>query len=282
MAVNGGMLAGAASLALLIVPLVFFTAGRHAVRPWTIVTISVLAVLFYLDLQGLLPENNYPPVAQQVDRVLTLIIGMLVITTLIFVFDNQINNALATLDRERANYRQAALYDDLTGLPNRRFFYQKGHELLNRPVEHNGKLMLLFIDINLFKQINDQYGHAAGDAVLAEIARRLRHCADDGYIVARLSGDEFAVMIDHIDDKEWLKDQQKKIRQIAAEPVIWDGLELKTSLSIGSAYYPDDGLDFDTLLSIADKRMYWEKSGRRDQARPELHAEPVPEQKQSS
>ena len=265
MAVNGGMQAGAASLSLLIVPLAFFTTGRNGAWAWMILSVPTLALLFYLDMQGLLPENLFSPKAQQVDLVLTFIIGMLVITLLIFIFDNQMNEVLAMLARDRADYKHAALHDELTGLPNRRFFYEKSHTLLQQSSGSLSAISLLFIDINLFKQINDDYGHMAGDAVLVEFATRLQKCADEASVVARLSGDEFAVIFENFSDSQWLYRQQEKIRRIVDAPILWNGLELKTGLSMGSAQYPSDGNDFDSLLSIADKRMYEDKTRQADQ-----------------
>jgi diguanylate cyclase (GGDEF)-like protein len=284
MAVNGGMQAGAASISVLIVPLAFFTAGRGALWGWISATIIALVLLFFLDLQGLIPENQLPPDAQQIDRILTFVIGTLVITLLIFVFDHQINNALSSLAAERAEFRHSALHDELTGLPNRRLFYEKGQEFLHQPHENTGNLTILFIDINLFKRINDEHGHAAGDAVLVEIAKRLRKFSGEECIVARLSGDEFSVLFQDVKNKQKFKIQQEEIRQIADEPIVWNGAELKTGLSIGSAYYPDDGADFDTLLSIADKRMYWDKSSRREHSRitrEMIDSQPVPNQSRS-
>ena len=220
MTVNGGMLAGATPMALLIAPIAIFTAGRQAAWPWVLVTTLALLVLFTLDLQGRLPENQFPPMAQRIDRVVSLIAGLMVMTLLVFVFDRQIEKAFLTLSSERADFKHSALHDELTGLPNRRFFYQKSEELLQGADNTGGTLILMFIDINLFKQINDQYGHAAGDAVLKEFAARLRKRVASDSMVARLSGDEFAIMFESITDKRWLEQQQRQLKQIVEEPCL--------------------------------------------------------------
>ncbi len=260
MAVNGGMQAGAASLSVLIVPVAFFVTGRKGARIWLFLSVPALALLFYLDLQGQLPANLFSPEAQQVDLALTYAIGMLVITLLIFIFDNQINEAQSLLARDRANFKHAALHDELTGLPNRRFFYEKSQDLLQQSNDGHSAFTLLFIDIKLFKQINDNYGHLAGDVVLVEISKRLRECTGEAGLVARLSGDEFAVIFHNVPDSQWLHRQQEKIRQVVDAPILWNGIELRMGLSLGSAQYPVDGSDFDLLLSVADKRMYRDKA----------------------
>ena len=260
MAVNGGMLAGATPLAVLIAPIAIFTAGRRAALPWLFVTITGLFILFYLDLQGVLPENQFPPLAQQVDRVVSLAAGLLVMTLLIFVFDRQIDNTFTTLATERAEFRHSALHDELTGLPNRRFFYEESVQLLQDAIANNSTLILLYMDLNLFKQINDQHSHAAGDAVLKEFAARLHKYAGNDCMVARLSGDEFALIIESLADEPWLNQQHERLKRLVEEPIAWKGIEIQTGMSIGSAYYPDDGSDVDTLLSVADERMYREKA----------------------
>jgi len=105
MAVNGGMLAGATPMSVLIAPIAIFTAGRHAAWSWLVVAVLGLFILFYLDLQGLLPPNQFPPMAQRIDRVFSLAAGLLVMTLLIFKFDRQIESALSTLSNERAAYK---------------------------------------------------------------------------------------------------------------------------------------------------------------------------------
>jgi len=225
MAVNGGMLAGATPMSVLIAPIAIFTAGRHAAWPWLVVAVLGLFILFYLDLQGFLPPNQFPPMAQRIDRVLSLAAGLMVMTLLIFKFDRQIESALSTLANERADYKHSALHDELTGLPNRRYFYEKSTALLDGATESGGMLMLLFIDINLFKQ---------SDAVLKEFAARLQERAGDKCVVARLSGDEFAVIFKSIKDQLSLNRHVEQLKRIADEPIVWDGIELNTGLSMGS------------------------------------------------
>ncbi len=153
-----------------------------------------------------------------------------------------------------------AQYDALTGLPNRRLLGDRLDNALARARRQPGRLCVIFIDLNEFKEINDAFGHATGDAVLAEVAARLRRCVRDADTVARMGGDEFVVLLDDLRDPSQAGVVVEKIRQALAPPLpIGRGRDLTMVASVGVANYPEDGDDSEQLLRHADEAMYEEK-----------------------
>jgi diguanylate cyclase (GGDEF)-like protein/PAS domain S-box-containing protein len=165
--------------------------------------------------------------------------------------------------------RRMAYRDDLTGLPNRisladRLTLELAHARRNRE-----SLGVLYFDLDGFKSINDEFGHAAGDALLVAVGERLRASLRAGDTVARLGGDEFVVLLPGVAGVAEARRVGEKIIAALQTPVRWEGRELTTSASIGIALFPRDGDQPDTLLRRADKAMYRAKSLGR--GRVELH-----------
>jgi diguanylate cyclase (GGDEF)-like protein len=167
--------------------------------------------------------------------------------------------------RLTARLSYQANHDAVTGLPNRHAF-----ELaLSKAIEDRAELVpaILYLDLDRFKQVNDSLGHAAGDDVLREIGRRIAAGASEAAGVARIGGDEFAVLLL---DRTALDVQALAERLLAAvsQPIAWNSHELYLTASIGLSQYPGDGGDADTLLKHADAAMYEVKdTGRNNYAR---------------
>lgn len=156
-----------------------------------------------------------------------------------------------------------ACHDELTGLPNRYLFFDRVGTALVRAQRARSRMGLLYVDVDDFKQVNDCHGHAAGDALLREVARRLAACARHSDTVARLGGDEFVLILEDLNVTE---DAERIARQIDAAmqaPIALDGIELHIRASIGSAVFPDDGQYIEDLLKHADIAMYGQKRSRK-------------------
>jgi diguanylate cyclase (GGDEF)-like protein len=173
----------------------------------------------------------------------------------------QIEIQIAQLERSRAALKREASHDSLTGLPNRRLFYDRMQQAIRRARRHRSKVGVLYIDLDRFKEINDTHGHHVGDAVLTEVARRLSRSVREADSLARLGGDEFAVLLDNVRGREDCLAAALNIERTLAEDSSFYGLNVDISASVGQALYPDDGEDEDALLRAADAAMYRIKSG---------------------
>ncbi|WP_049621488.1 putative bifunctional diguanylate cyclase/phosphodiesterase [Frateuria defendens] len=161
------------------------------------------------------------------------------------------------LRRTREQGRAEGLIDALTGLPNRLLFNDRLDTILREARRTGESFALLFVDLDRFKQINDSYGHAAGDQVLREVTRRLTGSIRASDTVARYAGDEFIVVLRHVVKSEDVLRVAEKIVQVMEAPLTLDGTPpLQVTTSIGISFYPDDAADADTLLKHADQAMY--------------------------
>ncbi len=171
-------------------------------------------------------------------------------------------------------YMHQAFHDPLTDLANRSLFlYQVGHALA-RGVRHAEPVTVLFLDLDNFKNVNDSLGHAAGDRLLVEAARRLSACVRDSDLIARLGGDEFAVLIESTDGVDEVLGMAERIVAALGRAFVLSGKEVFVSASIGIAR-TDDGATSDELVRNADVAMYIAKTrgkGRYVLFEPEMHA----------
>lgn len=167
---------------------------------------------------------------------------------------------LCTLAMERATEQnlihQLAYYDELTRLPNRSRFNNCAQKALKAlATSDSAQAALLFIDLDRFKLVNDMQGHAAGDALLCEIASRLRMHLRSEDVIGRLSGDEFVLLLPGHSDAQAIAMAQRLLDSIA-QPFVHHGMQYRPQARIGIALYPEDGSDISTLLGHADQAMY--------------------------
>lgn len=158
---------------------------------------------------------------------------------------------------------KAARFDELTGLPNRRTFGEFASEAVRRAQRTNGKLALLFADIDGFKGVNDSLGHAAGDLLLKEIGQRMKAGVTDCGFVARHSGDEFVAIVQDAEIVERIDFAVTRLRSEIEQVISVNDASLTVRVSVGVAVFPDDGESMSELIRVADRRMYANKSERK-------------------
>jgi diguanylate cyclase (GGDEF)-like protein len=179
----------------------------------------------------------------------------------------QLQRELAILKQRESQAQRLADRDGLTGLYNRRRMCELLDTMISDATQHAEVIGLLFIDLNEFKSVNDQFGHAVGDKLLTTVASRIAGRARTGDIVCRYGGDEFVVLLPRVPDLAVATKVANKIRERVALPYLVDGHELHVSAAIGVAAYPADGVSADELLRRADESMYRDKKYCRSGAR---------------
>ncbi|MCX7748153.1 MAG: EAL domain-containing protein [Clostridia bacterium] len=157
-----------------------------------------------------------------------------------------------------------AYFDLLTGLPNRTMFEKKLNQELEHALERGQKGAILFLDLDNFKAINDTFGHPVGDNLLKNVAYLLKNFEEEGVLVSRIGGDEFAILLSDITDKSIPVDLASNIIKLFQNP--WELIEREfyNTVSIGIAYYPEDGTNIETLFRNADSAMYYAKGTGKD------------------
>ncbi|MBC7953653.1 MAG: GGDEF domain-containing protein [Rhodospirillaceae bacterium] len=159
--------------------------------------------------------------------------------------------------------RRLAHHDNLTGLPNRNLLNDRMNHALARVKRHGGRMAVLYVDLDRFKPVNDSYGHEAGDHVLREVSRRLAACVRSSDTIARVGGDEFVVVVEEIARSGEAALVARKIIEILAQPIDYEGNACQIGASIGVAVFPDDGNSMEEVCKAADIAMYRIKhSGR--------------------
>jgi len=162
-----------------------------------------------------------------------------------------------------ADLAHAARYDELTGLPNRRLFQDRILSAIARCRRGQSRGALLFIDLDDFKQVNDEHGHLVGDQLLQAIARRITSCVREADTVARIGGDEFVALLENVADQTQAEAVAGKIRQVISTALVLSGRTLQPHASIGIALYPEHGEVIDQLMRHADQAMYAAKAIRK-------------------
>ena len=160
-----------------------------------------------------------------------------------------------------------AAHDRLTGVANRETLFTTLNSEIERATRHHKWLSVAFIDIDRFKPINDTFGHATGDRLLQEAARRMLACVRKSDTVARIGGDEFVVLITAIDGANSARQVADKLQATLRQPFRIANYNLSISSSIGIAVYPEHGRDAAELSRNADSAMYQAKKNGRDQVR---------------
>ena len=173
----------------------------------------------------------------------------------------ELEKRVQELREAQGQLRELADLDPLTQLPNRRVFDDRLDMTLRRCKRENGRAAVLYEDIDRFKPVNDRYGHAAGDQVLTEIARRLQRCMRDTDSVSRLGGDEFALLLDPGPSTRETTEIVARILAAIRVPIEVDGASIETGASVGIAFFPDDAEGAVELVQTADAAMYRSKRG---------------------
>jgi diguanylate cyclase (GGDEF)-like protein len=216
----------------------------------------------------------YRPIAAAIDhdtkQLYVILLGGLAL--LYLALFRIVSRASARLRRQASENEYLALHDPLTDLPNRSLFHQRGEQALAAARGSAGRVGMLLLDLDRFKEVNDTLGHHNGDLLLKEIGVRLRSAMRDSDSdgVARLGGDEYGVLLPTVDDAQAALAVAEKLRRALRTPFVLAGITLDLEASVGVALYPEHGADVETLLQRADVAMYLAKE---DHSGCELYAQ---------
>ena len=173
----------------------------------------------------------------------------------------QLLRYVAKLQNAERSLKKHAFFDPLTGLANRLLLIDRFQSAMRHSKRSLKQFAVLMVDLNKFKDINDTYGHAAGDTVLVTISQRLVSLVRSSDTVARLGGDEFVLIIESVAEREQIAALGRKLIDLLAEPVTLDSGEVVScGGSLGFAWYPNDGENLKDILEVADQAMYFCKT----------------------
>ena len=204
--------------------------------------------------------NAYPSYVSYMGFLDILMHFLMALGTVIWLLENEQKNAM----QAAAQIEHLAYHDTLTGLPNRQLFLDRLNLAISHAHRTAQRLAVFFLDLDRFKIINDSLGHAIGDRLLQAISQRLVALLREGDTVTRIGGDEFTILVPHLQHSDDAIVVARKVRDALKHPIDLDGRELYVSTSIGISLYPNDGEDATALLRNADAAMYRAKAQGRD------------------
>ena len=244
--------------------------GRRDVREGLIITALALAVYslaHFFDLPPKLFAFAIDNTAYEVDDAI-FVLFIMSIALAVYVY-RRLQDLYKEVEARRAaesTAQQLARHDPLTGLPNRRFFNEKLEDTLHNVVAEGRRCAVMMLDLDGFKAINDVHGHLTGDKALIEFAERVTKAAR-GALVARVGGDEFALVLRRIESLEEPTGLARRITTACAEPFVIAGNETTLGVCVGIAVAPDDGTGADELVRRADLALYRAKAEGRSSTR---------------
>jgi diguanylate cyclase (GGDEF)-like protein len=247
----------------------FLTAYQSVVKNWPSFSILMLFIFLNLAYHFFVTDDIMLSLEQNQLPILLLVSFSLAAYGTIFYSLNKLAS-LYTLEienqriqEERGRLEAVALemekfanYDMLTGLPNRRYFFERLEGITMQRKKETHISAILFIDLDSFKEINDTYGHDVGDSVLIAVGNRLTGCVRESDFVARLGGDEFAVILHDIEEKEHIRSLAERMHATIQESIQVGTLSCTVNASIGVAFITEAGMSSEVLLKNADAAMY--------------------------
>lgn len=242
----------------------------HRTRRWLYIAIAVCAVLALgaltaLDVVGAVYRYAHAAPGGAFSHIVNLsIVTTLALIAVLAVYSHDLRREVARRQEAEGTAVQLALYDPLTGLPNRRYFLQIFDWWLETAAADGTQLTLVVLDLDRFRSINDLYGHSGGDVLLQEVAKRIRKVARAPHFVARLGADEFAILIVGGGEEGDMVRTVRRLLKETRKPISITGVDLTITASIGIAIYPRDGTSREVLLQRADLSMSRAKAGGRN------------------
>ncbi len=259
--VTGGPSVSTTTQIFVVTPLMAFAiAGKKSGMQWTGIVLITYLFIFILDRKGYDFSQVMRLEFLYIHCFVDWIISFFAIIGLVLVYESTNQRLRTERDNEHQQYVYLANHDTLTGLANRNYFNNSLAEALERAKRSGNQVALLYLDLDRFKPINDKFGHETGDRVLQVIAQRLRSCVRKTDLVARIGGDEFAIILEDVKDTIDFQDIAIKILSQIAAKIDCSHYDVNVAGSLGIALYPMHAKLIDELRVCADAAMYYSKN----------------------
>lgn len=247
----------------IVVPVfVFPMAGARSGIVWTLIIFFTMNVLMLLRKWGFEAwQLSDSATLRLLENALPIVLCFMVVTALL-IYERVNHTLYQWLQEERIRFAFKASHDSLTDLPNREEFYARLDTALRESTQKKMLFALVYIDLDNFKPINDQYGHYAGDRVLKVTGQRLREVLRNTDIASRIGGDEFALILNGIQKRSDIDLALNKMLHTLAIPIDIGGQDVRVQASAGVAIFPQDSRDMTALCRLADSAMYLAKEKR--------------------
>ncbi|MCD6486544.1 MAG: diguanylate cyclase [Syntrophobacterales bacterium] len=244
----------------------FFLAGvilsitlLDGIKRYVLFFLNPMFIIVLVGLEFYHPEwvGTYNTLnAKYVDYLLNVIILLVGFGFFIKILVDNLRKRTRQLEESNKELRQSALHDELTGVPNRRLFYAQLKNTMNLAKRNNQRFAILYLDLDDFKEVNDEMGHAAGDILLEKTAKRMSGCLRKSDILARMGGDEFAVILPEAkEDKDITIVTRKILNEVDSDFKI-HGQIVSIGVSIGVSIFREGDVNVEELIRQADEAMY--------------------------
>jgi diguanylate cyclase (GGDEF)-like protein len=244
-------------LLMITLPITIFLGTKNLLYGLT-ASVSLAMISLYFAHQGI---GTFSHASSPIDNLLDLnyfTVSHIILVLLVGVLFKENEASIQKL-------KAMAHFDYLTGLPNRHILREEIHHAVTMAEEHGFQSAICFIDLDGFKQINDQYGHFAGDETLKEVTHRLKHFVSAKDSLLRIGGDEFLIILNHIEDKEQVDHHLRSLIARMEEPIHYETNSFPITFSIGVSFCPKHGMTVKELMEKADHAMYCAKERGKNQ-----------------
>lgn len=225
---------------------------------WSCATASVFCVVFLLEPLALNFPQVLPETVMSQTRLAAWLMTVSLVALCVYAYQSSYKHLSDRLAKERSFFAYHADHDTLTGLANRSLFYRRAAKAVDFALEEGLKAAVIYIDLDDFKQINDNFGHQVGDELLVSKAKKIKQAVRQSDTVARLGGDEFGIVLHAVDTKT-INRLMSILKRELNEPLTINGISHTVSASLGLSIAPEHGVIIDRLLQHADSEMYAEK-----------------------
>lgn len=253
---GGPITASNNQLMILQAALALFLLGIRGGLIWSGIVLASQCLLYYLFIVGFEFPNVQREEAYTAGAIFNWALAFCAITSLILLIELNLGQLEVKRHLERERLRYMATHDGLTKLANRHLFEEQLKKAISNCKKTNSKVLLLYLDLDKFKPINDEWGHDIGDRVLQVIAARLKSATREHDTVARLGGDEFAVLLPDVGPQVQVNKLTESLHARITQPIHLQGHYFTVGCSIGICSYPENAADSEELWKQADAAMY--------------------------